>query len=287
MGSLEPQKACAVICELFGEQAALFESRIVPLWQGTYDSLVNRARITKGSRVLDVGSGTGEVALRLGRLVGRTGHVVAVDAQPEMLRIAKGKGRDGSLQNIEFKEMPMEAMNLPEDSFDSVVGNYSLCCSIDYGATLSECLRVLKPGGRLTYNHGGPTDPLATQVILRIFESYKTKSPSRHLREIREAEAVQAEAVEKYREPSVTLDEMRKLGYHDAEATMTQRRINYTDAGAFVDEWLLLDWNAETKEIPVENLRRFRREAVEALSPLSKGAGFTAESEMVFFTGTK
>jgi len=275
------------MCEQFGKQAALFESMIVPVWQGVYDSLVTRARIPEGSTVLDVGAGTGEVSLRLARIVGPTGRVVATDAQAEMLRIAKRKAGKAGLKNVEFKVMPMEALDLPDNSFDSVVGNYSLCCCIDYRATLTECLRVLKPGGRLTYNHGGSSDPLPVQVIFKIFEGYKTKSPSRYLREVREANAVQAEAVEKYREPSVTLGEMRNLGYYDAEATITQRTTKYADAGGYVDEWLDLDWQPEADEIPPTALKRFRREAIEALGPLSSGAGFTAESEMIFFTGTK
>ena len=275
------------MCEQFAKQASLFESTVVPVWQGVYDSLVTRARIAEGSAVLDVGAGTGEVTLRLARLVGAAGRVVAADAQTEMLRIAKRKARKAGFKNVEFKVTPMEALDLPDGSFDSVVGNYSLCCCIDYRATLAECLRVMKPGGRLTYNHGGPSDSLPLQLIYKVFEGYKAKSPSKHLREVREANAMQAEAVKEYREPFFTLGEMRNLVYHEAEASITQRAIKYPDAGGYVDEWLALDWQAEADEIHPAALKRFRKEAIEALSPLSNGAGFTAESEMIFFTGTK
>jgi ubiquinone/menaquinone biosynthesis C-methylase UbiE len=284
---LDPEKACLVNCELFGKHAALFESAIVPLWQGVYESLVSRAKITEGSRVLDVGTGTGEVALRLGRLVGRKGRVVGIDAQPEMLQIAMRKARGSGSSNIEFQQMPMEEMRLPDSSFDSAVGNYSLCCCMDYETTLAECHRVLRPGGRLTYNHGGPSDPLAYQVITRIFEDYKTRIPSKKLSEIREAQVLQAEAVEKYREPLVTLNVIRNLGFDEAEATVTQRKIDYRDVGCFVDEWLSFDWSAEIEEIPSPELKMFRKEAIEALRPLSKVEGFRVESDEVFFTGLK
>ena len=284
---LDPEKACLVNCELFGKHAGLFESAIVPLWQGVYDSLVQRAQIDEASRVLDVGTGTGEVALRLGRLVGRKGRVVGIDAQPEMLQIAMRKAKSDGFGNVEFKQMPMEEINLPEDSFDSVVGNYSLCCCMDYEATLSECRRVLKLGGRLTYNHGGPSDPLAYQVITRIFEDYKTTTPTKKLSEIREASALQSEAVQKYRDPMVTLDTLRSIGFEEAEATVTQRVIDYKDAGGFVDEWISFDWSSEVEEISFPEMKVFRKEAIEALRPLSKVEGFRVESDEVFFTGLK
>jgi demethylmenaquinone methyltransferase/2-methoxy-6-polyprenyl-1,4-benzoquinol methylase len=284
---LDPEKACLVNCELFGKRAALWESAIVPIWQGVYDSLVTRAQIAEASRVLDVGTGTGEVALRLSRLVGPRGRVTAIDAQPEMLRIAGRKAKNSGSSNIEFQKMPMEDMDLPDDSFNSVVGNYSLCCSMDYAATLAECHRVLKPGGRLTYNHGGTSDPLMYQVIVKIFEDYKTRKPSKKLRDIREAEAFQVEAVDKYMEPTLTLGVFRSLGFEEAEATITQGVLLYKDPESFVDEWLLFDWNVETKEISPEDLKAFREEAIEAIRPLSRGEDFRVERDVVFYTGRK
>jgi ubiquinone/menaquinone biosynthesis C-methylase UbiE len=287
MELLDPQKACLINCELFGKHAALYESAIVPLWQEVYDSLVGRAQIAQGSRVLDVGTGTGEVALRLCRLVGTRGRVVAIDAQPEMLEIAGRKAKDSGSNNIEFKEMSMEDMNLPDGSFDSVVGNYSLCCCLDYEATLAECHRVLKPGGRLTYNHGGSSGPLPYQVIVKIFEDYRPRNPSKKLKEIQKADAFQTEAVEKYKEPFVTLDVIRSLGFDEAEATVAQSVLGYKDVGSFVDEWLWFDWSAEAEEIPPADLKAFRKEAIEALRPPSKAEDFRVEREVVYFTGLK
>jgi O-methyltransferase/aklanonic acid methyltransferase len=280
-------KPCPCFCELFGKCAACFESSYVPLWQEVYDSVVARAKIAEGSSVLDVGTGTGEVALRLSSLVGRKGSVVAIDAETKMLQIAKRKARDRGFRNLKFRKTSMEAMDLPDRSFDTVVGNYSLCCVMDYKAALAECLRVLKPGGRMTYNHMGPSDPLASQVIVKIFEEYKTRSPSKNLKEIRDSEAAQAEGVEEYRDPFVTLTAMRSVGFDQAEATVAQRNMRYKDAGAFVDQWLLFDWASEAEEIPPEELKRFRNEAIGALGPLSKGPEFRVESDMIFFTGLR
>jgi len=126
-----------------------------------------------------------------------------------------------------------------------------------------------------------------SQIVVKIFEKYKTTKPSKHLQEIREAELLQFEAVEKYREPSVTLDVMRGLGYEGAEATLTQRVLNYKDAGSFIDERVRFNWAAEAEEIPSQSVDHFRSEATGALGSLSNVPGFKAVSDMVFFTGSK
>jgi len=259
----------------------------MPLWQGVYESLVGRAGIVAGSKVLDVGTGTGEVALRASKLVGQRGFVVAVDIMDEMLRIASRKAGGLGTTNVKFSRMSIEELDLPEASFDSVVGNYSLCCCLDYEAALVECMRVLKPGGRLTYNHSGPADPLELQLALRIFERYQTKKPSRRLQEIREAEMAQEEAVEKYRDPFVTLELIKSLGYREAEATITQRVIRYRDTMAFIEGMLGFDWRSEADEMPEMDLLKFKSEATEALGFLSGDSEFLVKDEMVFFSGRK
>ena len=282
---MSASKACLSNCERFGRHARFFESQVVPLWQGVYDSLVKRAGITSGSRVLDAGAGTGEVALRLSKRVGMGGKVIAVDTLDEMLNIARRKAKALGRDNMKFKRTSLESMDFPDDSFDSVVGNYSLCCCFDYQAALGECLRVLKPGGRLTYNHNGPGDPLEFQVIAKVFEKYQTKTPTERLRATREADLIQTEAVAKYRDPVLTLNVMRNLGYADAEATVTQRVIRYGDPGAYIDRLLGFNWRNEANEITKRRLEDFRTKAVEALGPISRGPDFRVSDEMIFFTG--
>lgn len=248
-------KPCAANCELFGRFASYFESHVVPLWGGVYDSLVTRSGVGPGLEVLDVGTGTGEVALRVGKIVGTGGLSVGVDAEEEMLKIAKGKAESRGLSNVLFERMSVEKLEIPESTFDSVPGNYSLCCCYDYKAALSECLRVLRPGGRLTYNHSALGDPVEFQLAFDTFEKYKTKRPSERLAEFRKANEAQKEAVEKYRDSSITLGLMRSVGFTGAEAAITKRVIKYKDAGAFLDRILGFNWRNEAEEIPEASLQ--------------------------------
>jgi ubiquinone/menaquinone biosynthesis C-methylase UbiE len=284
---LDPEQICEANCELFGKHAAYFESEVVPLWQGVYDQLVARAGISPGFKVLDIGTGPGEVALRVAGLIGPHGSVVGIDVAGEMLEIARGKAMKRGLANADFRQMSAERLDFPDATFDAVLGNYSLCCCYDYGQALKECLRALKPGGRLTYNHSGPDDPPALVIAYELFDNYKTKSPSKKLQGIREADEAQAAAMEKYLHPKVAVNLMKKLGYWGAKSASVRRVVSYNAPGDFIDRMLNFSWASEADEISPDALQRFRKESIEALKPLTKGPGLTVEDEMIFFTGRK
>ena len=284
---MDEPESCLINCEMFGKHAEYFESRIVPLWQEIYDALVARARLSKGQTVLDAGSGPGEVALRISPLVGPTGKVVAVDLQEEMLAIARRKARQRRLHNIDFKRMSLEALDLPDSRFDSVVGNYSLCCCSDYEAALAECFRVLKPGGRLTYNHFGPNDPPASEIVYDLFEDYKPRNPSKRLKALRESDEAQMQAVDRYRDPKLAVAAMRTVGFRNVVASLVPRKIRYPGAASYVDRQLEFDWRPEVDEMDPADVRAFRKEAIGKLSRLSRGPGFTIEDETAYFSGTK
>ncbi len=68
------------------------------------------AELRPGTRVLDVGTGTGLVALRAARDVGGAGRVVGVDLSPGMLGRARAKAREAGLEDrVSFEEMDAEA----------------------------------------------------------------------------------------------------------------------------------------------------------------------------------
>jgi ubiquinone/menaquinone biosynthesis C-methylase UbiE len=286
-GNLDTTNHSLVNAEVFGKYASCFESCIVPLWQGVYDDLVRRAGISKDLSVLDVGTGTGEVALRVSQLVGPGGRVLGVDVQDEMLAFARRKARGRKLANLDFRQMPAEDLDLPDSQFDSVVGNYSLCCCLDYVAALKECHRVLKPGGSMTYNHFGPNDPIEVETAYDILESYKPRAPSKKLKALRDSDSAQMKAFEKYRDPKVALAAMKRAGFSGVKSSTVSRRISYGSAAGYVDRMIDFDWASEVEEMEAEDVREMRKEAIAELSSLSRGPGFTIKDETLYFTGTK
>ena len=83
------------------------------------------AGITAGMKVLDVGSGAGDVALLLADLVGPTGQVVGVDVNAEILQVAHSRVRAVGWTTVSFH--PGDVMDLDlERDFDAIAGRWVL-----------------------------------------------------------------------------------------------------------------------------------------------------------------
>jgi ubiquinone/menaquinone biosynthesis C-methylase UbiE len=114
----------------------------------TTDRLLARARVGEGARVLDLGTGTGELAILLAERVGAGGHVVATDKSPAMVHAAEEAVRAKGLGNVAVRIMDAAEIDLDAASFDAVVGRMFLMFVADVGGVLNGARRVLRPGGR-------------------------------------------------------------------------------------------------------------------------------------------
>ena len=129
------------------------EQRLHRLGQLLYPStkrLFEQAGITSGMKVLDVGSGAGDVALLLAELVGPTGSVVGVELHPPLLEVAQARVRTAGLTNIAFLAGDIREVALERD-FDSVVGRNVLMYVADPSAVLRVGVEHLRPGGIVAF----------------------------------------------------------------------------------------------------------------------------------------
>lgn len=89
--------------------------------------MLSLAQIVPSQRILDVGTGTGVVALQAVQKVGDAGKVLGVDLSDQMLNVARAKAWRASLNNcVEFRKMDAEALELEDHSFDVALSLFAL-----------------------------------------------------------------------------------------------------------------------------------------------------------------
>ena len=112
--------------------------------------LFEDAGLTRGMKVLDVGSGAGDVALLAADLVGPGGSVVGVDSNPEVLETARERARAADLDNVTFLAGDFRTVALPGD-FDAAVGRLVLLYMADPAGALRTAAGRVRAGGVVAF----------------------------------------------------------------------------------------------------------------------------------------
>ncbi len=113
-------------------------------------SMVRLAQIQSGENVLDVGCGTGTLAILVKQTAGKNAAIHGLDAAPEMIERARQKAQRAKVA-VDFQTGLVEDIRFPDGTFD-VVMNSMMMHHLPAGLkekALVEMYRVLKPGGRL------------------------------------------------------------------------------------------------------------------------------------------
>ena len=109
------------------------EERLIQQSQ-LYDAVTRRflrdAGMASGMRVLDIGSGTGEVAMAAAELVGPEGAVGGVDVNPAILDTARSRAQEAGFANVEFIAGDARTLDLGSD-FDALIGRLVLMYMAD------------------------------------------------------------------------------------------------------------------------------------------------------------
>jgi ubiquinone/menaquinone biosynthesis C-methylase UbiE len=111
--------------------------------------LVADARLRRGLRVLDLGSGTGYPALLAAQVVGPGGSVTGIDLAEQMLEVARRKASSLGLANVTFRTGDVTTLPFETASFDAVTSRFCLMFLPDIPKAAAEIARVLKPGSWL------------------------------------------------------------------------------------------------------------------------------------------
>jgi ubiquinone/menaquinone biosynthesis C-methylase UbiE len=114
------------------------------------ERLLRAAGLEPGMRVLEVGSGAGDVAFLAAELVGPEGEVVGVDVDPAALEVARGRAQTLGLRNVTFVEGDARTATLGRD-FDAAVGRLVLMYWSDPAEALRRVVAHVRPGGVVAF----------------------------------------------------------------------------------------------------------------------------------------
>jgi len=106
------------------------------------------AGIGPGMRVLELGSGAGDVALLLAELVGPTGAVVGMDRDPRAIDLARA--REGDIPTISFVERDPRDLDV-DGEFDACVGCLFVTLESDPLMIVRRAVRSVRPGGVVAF----------------------------------------------------------------------------------------------------------------------------------------
>ena len=147
--------------ETWGQMAPGWEDRRD--WMMGITGLVNNRLAEKagpqpGQTILDIAAGTGDLGFLVAERVGQEGHVISTDFSPEMVNVARRFGEARGLENVEYRVLDAERMDLADDSVDGVVCRWGYMLMADPAAALTETRRVLRDGGPLSFGVWGTPD---------------------------------------------------------------------------------------------------------------------------------
>jgi demethylmenaquinone methyltransferase/2-methoxy-6-polyprenyl-1,4-benzoquinol methylase len=149
MAQLKGRERASYVQQMFGQIAPRYDL-MNRLMTGGRDVawrrlVVNEAYLPPGGRLLDIATGTGDIALEALR---RDGELRAIGADFTLEMMQRGRSKPGA-QLLRWLGADTLALPFPDGTFDAVTSGFMLRNVIDVPHSLSEQRRVVKPGGRM------------------------------------------------------------------------------------------------------------------------------------------
>jgi ubiquinone/menaquinone biosynthesis C-methylase UbiE len=111
--------------------------------------MIEHAGLQPGQRVLELAAGPGETGLLAAELIRPGGMLISSDASENMLNVARARAAELGIDNVEFRRLELEWIDLPIASVDVAMCRWGVMLIVDPETALREMRRVLVPGGRV------------------------------------------------------------------------------------------------------------------------------------------
>jgi SAM-dependent methyltransferase len=131
----------------WGEMADVVRAMGMPVSEWLIDHL----ELQPGQQLLELAAGPGDTGFLAAELIRPGGTLISSDAAEEMLEVARRRAEQLGVDNVEFKQLQLEWIDLPTGSVDAAVCRWGYMLAVDPETALRETRRVLRPGGRLAF----------------------------------------------------------------------------------------------------------------------------------------
>lgn len=141
----------------------------LPFWSAPFGlTLLDTVKLKPNIKALDIGCGTGFPLFELAGRLGESSMVYGIDTWEKAIEKVKDKISLYELKNIVAVSGAGESLPLENNYFDLIVSNNGINNVQDLDKTLSECYRVLKPGGQFVFTYNLPE---SMKAFYDVFES--------------------------------------------------------------------------------------------------------------------
>jgi ubiquinone/menaquinone biosynthesis C-methylase UbiE len=141
-------------------------ARLAPLTERFF----REAGIGAGQRVLDLGSGVGDVAILAARLVGPSGEVVGIERDGRSIARARARVTEAGVHNVSFTQSDVNQI-ARDKPFDAAVGRFILEFLPDPVAVLRSVSQLVRPGGVLAFHEPSWAPALAIAAHLPLWSA--------------------------------------------------------------------------------------------------------------------
>jgi ubiquinone/menaquinone biosynthesis C-methylase UbiE len=266
------------VAAAFNRVAAGYDNPASRFFPFCADRLIFRLKPARGSKILDVATGTGVVAMAAVQAVGQEGRVMAIDLAEGMLDRLQEKIDKFGIPNIDLHVMDAAALEFRRDYFDHVICSFGIFFLPDMAVGLREWARVIKPGGRILFTVFGKQafQPMM-ELFIRRLENFGVDASDKDA----------PFAAMRLADPERCHDLLSGAGLKDIEVHTEQLGYHLKDEA----EWWEVIRNGGMREwvekIPSDRRESFRAEHLADVRLLMGEQGLWLNVETLFAVGTK
>lgn len=142
-------------------------------------ALFDYTTLCSGQFVLDVATGTGNIAIEAAKKVGANGSVIGIDIAVELLKIAQQKIQAENLSNVQLIEADAETYQTEANQFDTIYCSYAIVLFPNLPVILHNWYHFLKPGGFIAFTCSSQ-DSYFTSPIIEACAKHGITLPNLH-----------------------------------------------------------------------------------------------------------